>query len=76
VFESRRRLQFKINHLAAVFRFDFFTSDADWCGVEPIDHRPIAARHEMTVHVNRDGDRRVSELIFHVRQALAILNQK
>ena len=44
--------------------------------IEPIDHRPIPARHQMPVDVAGDRDRLVAELFLHVRQALALLNEK
>jgi hypothetical protein len=44
--------------------------------VEPIDHCAIPTRHQVSVEVDRDLDRRVPELLFQVRKTLAVLNQQ
>ena len=51
------------------------TWDADRCSVQTIDGGAIAARHEVSVDIDGDLNRRVPELIAHIRETLAVLNQ-
>ena len=44
--------------------------------IQPIHRRPVPARHEMPVRADRDLDARVAHLLFHVGEALAVLNEQ
>jgi len=44
--------------------------------VEAIDGLPIGAAHQMAIGVNRDLDRMMAELIFHVGEAFAVLDEE
>jgi hypothetical protein len=44
--------------------------------VEPIDGGAVPTRHEMSVGVDGDLDRRVAHLVFHVGEALAVVDEE
>src|SRR6266581_8997741 len=48
---------------------------AERCAVESIHGTPVATRHQVPVNIRRDLNRRVAQLLFHVREGFPLLNQ-
>ena len=68
-----------LGHHTLYSTYSFFTH-RDFLGwlrvVEPIDGRPVGARHQMPVDVDRHLDGAVAHLFLHVRQRFTLLNQE